>query len=74
MLLAACLGGGDPLVAAGHDSVTAIAQWARRAGDEVLARLGAPFDPIAGRYQAPDEKTLRDAYAEVGQLGSPAGG
>jgi hypothetical protein len=51
--------------AAGHDSVTAIAEWGRRAGGEVLARLGAPFDPIAGRYQSPDDKTLRDAYAKV---------
>ena len=51
--------------APGHDSVTAIAEWGRRAGQEVLARLGAPFDPIAGRYHSPDDKTLRDAYAKV---------
>lgn len=50
---------------AGHDSVTAIAEWGRRAGDDVLARLDAPFDPIAGRYQSPDDKTLREAYAKV---------
>lgn len=31
----------------------------------MLARLGAPFDPIASRYLHPDEKTLRDAYAKV---------
>lgn len=106
-LLAACLGGGNPLVvtdpsgdpgllvrlgsvpdprgrqgrryglatllalgvcamsAAGHDSVVAIAQWGRSAGGQVLARLGAPFDPLRGVYQVPDEKTLRDAYAKV---------
>ena len=106
-LLAACLGGGNPLVAAdpvcdpgllarlaavpdprgrqgrryalatllalgvcamtapGHDSVAAIAQWARQAGDDVLARLGVRFDPLRGAYQVPDEKTLRDAYARV---------
>ncbi|WP_194927887.1 ISAs1 family transposase [Catenulispora pinisilvae] len=49
----------------GHDSVAAIAQWGRSAGGEVLARLGAPFDPLRGVYQVPDEKTLRDAYAKV---------
>lgn len=106
-LLAACLGGGNPLAAAdpagdpgllarleavpdprgrqgrryalatllalgvcamtapGHDSIAAVAQWARQAGDGVLARLGARFDPLRGAYQVPDEKTLRDAYARV---------
>lgn len=51
--------------APGHDSIVAIAEWGRRAGGGVLARLDAPFDPIARRYQSPDEKTLRDAYAKV---------
>jgi predicted transposase YbfD/YdcC len=53
------------LSAAGHDSPAAIAEWARRAGDGVLARLGAPFDPFAGCYKAPDEGTLREVYARV---------
>ena len=31
----------------------------RRAGQADLARLSAPWDPLAGRYRAPDEKTIR---------------
>ena len=49
----------------GHDSLTAVAEWARRAGQDVLARLGAPFDPFSGRYLAPDEGTLREVFARV---------
>jgi predicted transposase YbfD/YdcC len=45
--------------AAGNDRFTAVGQWIRRAGQEDLARLHAPWDPIAGRYRAPDEKTVR---------------
>src|ERR1700756_3028575 len=45
--------------AAGNDRFTAVGQWIRRAGQEDLARLRAPWDPIAGRYRAPDEKTIR---------------
>src|SRR5690242_8512830 len=45
--------------AAGNDRFTAIGQWVRRAGQADLARLRAPWDPIAGRYRAPDEKTIR---------------
>jgi hypothetical protein len=30
-----------------------------RARGRILARLRAPWDPIAGRYRAPDEKTIR---------------
>jgi hypothetical protein len=45
--------------AAGHDRLTAVGQWARRASQEDLARLRAPWDPVAGRYRAPDEKTIR---------------
>ncbi|MFJ2136453.1 ISAs1 family transposase [Streptomyces sp. NPDC087845] len=51
--------------AADHDSLGAIAEWGRRCGQEVLGRLGAPYDPFAGRYRAPDERTLRDAYGRV---------
>lgn len=49
----------------GHDSLTAVAEWGRRAGQDVLARLGAPYHPLAGRYLAPDEGTLREAFAKV---------
>jgi predicted transposase YbfD/YdcC len=45
--------------AAGNDRFTAVGQWVRRAGQADLARLHAPWDPIAGRYRAPDEKTIR---------------
>jgi len=45
--------------AAGNDRFTAVGQWVRRASQADLARLRAPWDPIAGRYRAPDEKTMR---------------
>jgi predicted transposase YbfD/YdcC len=45
--------------AAGNDRFTAVGQWVRRAGQADLARLRAPWDPVAGRYRAPDEKTIR---------------
>ena len=45
--------------AAGNDRLTAVGQWTRRASQEDLARLRVPWDPIAGRYRAPDEKTIR---------------
>jgi hypothetical protein len=45
--------------AAGNDRLTAVGQWVRRAGQDDLARLRTPWDPIAGRYRAPDEKTIR---------------
>ena len=45
--------------AAGNDRLTAVGQWARRASQADLARLRAPWDPIAGRYRTPDEKTIR---------------
>jgi len=37
----------------------AVGQWIRRAGQADLARLRAPWDPVADRYRAPDEKTIR---------------
>ena len=45
--------------AAGNDRLTAVGQWISRAGQADLARLRAPWDPMAGRYRAPDEKTIR---------------
>src|SRR5712692_9467248 len=45
--------------AAGNDRFTAAGQWIRRASQQDLARLRAPWDPMAGRYRAPDEKTIR---------------
>ena len=45
--------------AAGNDRLTAVGQWTKRASQEDLARLRAPWDPVAGQYRAPDEKTIR---------------
>jgi predicted transposase YbfD/YdcC len=45
--------------AAGNDRLTAVGQWISRASQADLARLRAPWDPMAGRYRAPDEKTIR---------------
>ena len=45
--------------AAGNDRLTAAGQQAKRASQADLARLRAPWDPIAGQYRAPDEKTIR---------------
>ena len=45
--------------AAGNDRFTAVGQWIRRASQADLARLRAPWDPVTGRYRAPDEKTIR---------------
>jgi predicted transposase YbfD/YdcC len=47
------------LTAAGHDRLAAVGQWVKRASQADLARLRAPWDPVAGRYRAPDEKTVR---------------
>jgi len=45
--------------AAGNDRLTAVGQWISRASQQDLARLRAPWDPMAGRYRATDEKTIR---------------
>ncbi|ASU82431.1 hypothetical protein CDO52_06175 [Nocardiopsis gilva YIM 90087] len=45
--------------AAGNDRFTAVGQWGRRASREDLARLRCLWDPLTGRYRAPDEKTVR---------------
>jgi hypothetical protein len=45
--------------AAGNDRLTAVGQWISRTSQADLARLRAPWDPMAGRYRAPDEKTIR---------------
>src|SRR2546425_12619655 len=51
--------------AAGHDRLTAVGQWVKRASQADLARLRAPFDPLAGRYRAPDEKTIRVVWDRI---------
>jgi predicted transposase YbfD/YdcC len=47
------------LSVAGHDGLTAIGQWAKRASPAERARLGLPWDPMTGQYRTPDEKTIR---------------
>src|ERR1700684_235556 len=42
--------------AAGNDRFTAVGQWIKRAGQGDLARLRAPWDPIARRDGAPGEE------------------
>lgn len=49
----------------GHNSPTAIAEWARRCDQAVLARLCCPCDPFTGRFTAPGERTLRDVFGTV---------
>ncbi|WTK18290.1 ISAs1 family transposase (plasmid) [Streptomyces sp. NBC_01525] len=53
------------LTSAGHNSLTAVAEWVRRCDQDVLARLGCPFDPFTGRFKAPGERTLRDVFARL---------
>lgn len=60
--------------AAGHNSLTAVAEWVRRCNERELDRLGCPFNPFAGRYRVPDERTLRDAYGRVDPAGLAAAG
>jgi len=47
------------LTAAGHDRLTGIGQWIKRASPVEKARLGLPWDPMTGCYRVPDEKTIR---------------
>ena len=54
LVLAACAS-----LVVGNDHVAAIWQWAARTPQEVLARLGARFDPWRGRYVVPSERTFR---------------
>jgi predicted transposase YbfD/YdcC len=51
--------------AAGHDRLTAVGQWIARASQDDLARLRAPYDPVTGRFRAPDEKTIRTVLDRV---------
>ncbi|MEU1320551.1 ISAs1 family transposase [Streptomyces tibetensis] len=53
------------MTSAGHNSLTSIAEWARRCDQAVLARLGCPYDPFTGRFTAPGERTLRDVFGKV---------
>ncbi|WP_199806398.1 transposase family protein, partial [Streptomyces sp. MUSC 125] len=50
---------------AGHDSITAAAEWCRRAAPEELAAFGLPYHPLLGRYRIPSEKTLRTVLGRL---------
>jgi predicted transposase YbfD/YdcC len=54
LALAACA-----TLVVGGDSVTAIWQWAARASQDKLARLGARRSPLTGRFLVPSERTFR---------------
>jgi predicted transposase YbfD/YdcC len=60
--------------AAGHNTMTAVAEWVRRCDPAELSRLGCPFNPLTGRYRVPDERTLREAYSRVDPGGLAAAG
>ncbi|WAX79084.1 ISAs1 family transposase [Streptomyces sp. KMM 9044] len=49
----------------GGDSIAAIWQWATRAPQAKLARIGARYDPLAGRYLVPSERTFRRVLAHL---------
>ena len=49
----------------GNDSVAAIWQWAARTSQEVLQRIGARCDPLAGRYVVPSERTFRRVLTDL---------
>jgi predicted transposase YbfD/YdcC len=49
----------------GGDSVAAIWQWAARAAQDKLERLGARRDPFTGRFLVPSERTFRRVLADL---------
>lgn len=50
---------------AGCRSLTAIGEWAADCPQDVLGRLGAKWHPVAKRYVAPSDATIRRAVAAV---------
>jgi hypothetical protein len=58
LLVVLALSGCATLVV-GSDSVAAIWQWSTRAPQEVLARIGARWDPWRGVFLVPGERTFR---------------
>jgi predicted transposase YbfD/YdcC len=49
----------------GSDSVTAIWQWAARAPQDKLARLGARWNPFTRRFEVPSERTFRRVLSRL---------
>ncbi|GGM53545.1 ISAs1 family transposase [Micromonospora sonchi] len=60
LVLAACA-----TLVVGNDSVAAIWQWATGTGQEVLARIGARYDALTGRYVVPSERTFRRVLTDL---------
>jgi hypothetical protein len=71
LVLAACA-----TLVVGSDSVTAIWQWAARAPEEKLARLGARWNPFTRRFVVPSERTFRRVLSrlDADALDAAAGG
>jgi predicted transposase YbfD/YdcC len=53
------------MTAAGHDSITAAAEWCRRAMPQELAAFGLPCHSLLGRCRVPSEKTLRSVLGRL---------
>ena len=51
--------------AAGHDSPTAIAEWAAGCPREALLILGGRPDPLTGRVRPPSTRTFRRVFAKI---------
>jgi len=74
LVLAVCA-----FTAAGHDSSTAIAEWAAGCSRESLLLLGGRPDPLTGRVRPPSTRTFRRVFedqrgrAQPGALRLPGG-
>jgi DDE_Tnp_1-associated len=53
--------------AAGHDSPSAIADWAAGCCQETLAVLGGRRDPWTGKVRPPCERTFRRVFTGIGE-------
>jgi len=51
--------------AAGHDSPTAIAEWAAGCSRESLLALGGQPDPLTGRVRPPSTRTFRRVFGRI---------
>src|SRR5206468_11561040 len=61
-------------VLAGARSFTAIGEWAADAPPRVLAALGVRYDPLARRFQPPNEATFRRVLEAVDAAALEAAG
>ena len=52
-------------VLAGARSLTAVGEWVADAQPQVLAALGVRRDPLTGRFEPPDESTIRRVLETV---------